>query len=111
MYTFCMSLLKASERRFLTAVSNLAYCNPFLPERTEWERAALGGEFVAKEVVWSANVEDPDQPSANVQRLYARLGPVLDEVRERVLQGGDVSDADFAVYEESVQYFLYERYH
>ena len=111
MYNFCMSLLSASQRRFLTAVSNLAYCNPFLPERTEWERAALGSEFLAKELVWSANVLDPDAPSANVQRLFARLGPELDEVRTRIEQVGDASDVDWAVYEESVQYFLYERYH
>ncbi len=111
MYNFRMPLLNAVERRFLTAVSNLAYCNPFLPERTEWEKAALGADFVAREVVWSANVEDPDQTSENVQKLYTRLGPALDLVRARLEQPADVADTDFAVYQESVQYFLYERYH
>jgi transcriptional regulator with AAA-type ATPase domain len=111
MYNLCMPLLNASRRRFLTAVSNLAYCNPFLTERTHWERAALGSEFTAKELVWSANVVDSDAPSANVEKLYARLGPELEAVREGLEQAGDASDSDLMVYEESVQYYLYERYH
>lgn len=111
MYNFCMALLTADRRRFLTAVSNLAYCNPFLEERTKWERAALGAEFVERQLLWSANVVDPDKPSANVQKLYTRLGPELDEVRARLALAGEVSNADLSVYEESVQYFLYERYH
>ena len=30
------------ERQFLEAISRLAYANPFLPERTEFERAVRG---------------------------------------------------------------------
>src|SRR5260370_742497 len=52
-----MAFLSASERAFLRAVSQLAYCNPFLPERIECERAALGAEFVEGEPVWSLPVD------------------------------------------------------
>ena len=40
-----MAFLTADQRRTLEAVSRLAYCNPFLPERMQLERAVLGGEF------------------------------------------------------------------
>jgi hypothetical protein len=106
-----MPLLTGRRRSFLRAVSSLAYCNPFLPERTEWERAALGADFVARELVWSANVADPDTPSPNVERLYARLGPELEEVRARLAGTADAAGEDWAIYEEAVQYLLYERYH
>ena len=47
-----MAFLSSSERAFLRAASNLAFCNPFLPERIPHERAALGDEFVDDEPVW-----------------------------------------------------------
>src|SRR5690349_7349065 len=60
-YTGCtaMAFLSKNERRFLAAVSQLAYSNPFVPERTGFERAALGDDFVAGERVWSLDVQDP----------------------------------------------------
>src|SRR5277367_1056339 len=105
MYNLCMAFLSAGRRRFVTAVSNLAYCNPFLAERTQWERAALGAEFVERPLLWSAKVTDPDAPSPNVERLCARLEPELEEVRARLVVAEEVGDADLAAYEESVHYF------
>ena len=40
-----MVFISAPECAFLRAASRLAFCNPFLPERVEHERAALGREF------------------------------------------------------------------
>ena len=34
------------DRRFVDALARLVTCNPFLPERIEFERLALGKEFV-----------------------------------------------------------------
>src|ERR1017187_7652882 len=59
-----MPFLTPQQRSFLTAVSQLVYANPFLPERVEFERAALGDAFVAGEPVWSQHVRDPEQPRA-----------------------------------------------
>jgi hypothetical protein len=47
------------------AVVQLAYCNHFLPERVELERAALGSEFVGGEAVWS--------PSVRIRIWFARM--------------------------------------
>src|SRR5882762_7731336 len=62
----CMAFLSSAERSFLKAVSQLAYCNPFLPERTEFERAVLGSEFVEGEPIWSRPMDDPERPRTNV---------------------------------------------
>ena len=37
-----MALFDPADRGLVEAVSQLVYCNPFLPERIEFEQAALG---------------------------------------------------------------------
>ena len=68
-----MPFITPQQRAFLSAVSQLAYANPFLPEWVEFERAVLGDAFVAGESVWSQHVRDPEQPRANVGRVVERL--------------------------------------
>jgi hypothetical protein len=53
-----MPVFSKAERRFLSAVSDLVNCNPFLPERLASEQAALGLEFIASGPVWSVTVSD-----------------------------------------------------
>jgi len=48
-----MPFLSSAPRALLQAVSELAYCNPFLTERVELERAVLGAELHEGEPVWS----------------------------------------------------------
>jgi transcriptional regulator with AAA-type ATPase domain len=105
-----MPLLNSAQRRTLEAVSRLAYANPFLPERVEWERAALGPEFVEGEPVWSYRAEQPG-PRENVWRVYRKVEPLLDEARTRLLQGAGPSERDLALYEDAVLHFLYTRYY
>ena len=78
------AFLSSSERSFLSAVSQLAYSNPFLPERAECERAALGRDYENSEPVWSLPVEDPERPRANVWRVNERLGPLAEQLRTRL---------------------------
>jgi len=107
-----MPFLTSAESRFLTAASSLAYCNPFLPERFDFERRALGREFQAGEPVWSVDVRDPDAPIPNVERLQQRIDPVLETVRQKLRKPlAAPAENDLRVYEESVQLFLYQRYH
>ena len=111
-YTRCsMDVYSPSERRFLTAVSNLAYSNPFLPERLEYEKTALGRDFVPGGPVWSASVGDPDTEPPNLIRLHARLEPMIESIHARMERASDMTAADLAIYEESVHEMLYERYY
>jgi transcriptional regulator with AAA-type ATPase domain len=88
---------------FLEAVSRLAYANPFLPERVELERAALGAEFVEGEPVWSYRAEQPG-PRENVWRVYRKLEPLLERMRTRLPE-------NLVLYEDAVLYLLYTRYY
>jgi DNA-binding NtrC family response regulator len=104
-----VSVLTPSERGFLSTTARLGYCNPFLPERTELEREALGKDFVPGGVVWSASVADPQATSPNVPRIHARLAHVVEKVRGRMGNATDTEER--AIYEDSVHQLLYLRYY
>jgi DNA-binding NtrC family response regulator len=106
-----MSFLSAPERAFLHAVSQLAYCNPFLPERIGFERAALGGEFVEGEAVWSLAVDEPDRPRANVWRIAARMEALCETLRAKLAAGARVSSGELEWYEDAILHLLYNRYY
>ena len=113
MYNICtvMAFLSSVERSFLSAVSQLAYSNPFLPERAECERAALGRDYQEGEPVWSLPVGDPERPRANVWRINERLAPLAEQVRTRLLDAGQVRTPDLVLYEDAVIHLLYNRYY
>lgn len=105
-----MALLTQGEHSFLTAVSQLAYCNPFLPERITYERAALGSDFLEGEPVWSLPVEEPEKPRANVWRIVERLESAAQSVRQR-LSGANAAKTELVLYEDGVIHLLYQRYY
>jgi transcriptional regulator with AAA-type ATPase domain len=105
-----MTFLSTSQRTLLKNVAQLAYCNPFLPERVEWERAALGPAFVEGEPVWSYHV-DRQGPRENVWRVYERIEPAVEAARDALASGAEAREADLLLYEDSVLHFLYTRYY
>jgi transcriptional regulator with AAA-type ATPase domain len=104
-----MPFLSKRERSFLEAVSRLAYSNPFLPERAELERTALGDEFVPGEPVWSLPVQEPQRPRENLWRVFARLEPLAEQLRARVAAGVATRKADLELYEDAILHLLYLR--
>ena len=50
-------IFDADQKRFSVAVSELCFANPFMPERIELEKQALGEHFVAGAAVWSVEWE------------------------------------------------------
>jgi transcriptional regulator with AAA-type ATPase domain len=98
------------QRSLLQAVSRLGYGNPFLPERVENERAVLGSDFVEGEPVWSYR-SDQQGPRENVWRIYARLEPVLEQLRSRLAGGAEAPESDLVLYEDAVLQLLYTRYY
>jgi len=101
--------LSPSQRSFLQAVCGLAYCNQFLPERIEYERAALGTEFHEVEPIWSFRVDDPDRPHINAERIRHRLEQMIPTLRERLVGGGSPSAQDLTLYQDATVYLLYYR--
>jgi hypothetical protein len=94
----------------LEAVSKIAYANPFLPERLEAEREALGRNFQDMGGIRSFTVEDPSREDPNRLRIDERLESVVPSVRSRLAKSPDVSGDELALYQEAVLLLLYRRY-
>jgi transcriptional regulator with AAA-type ATPase domain len=111
LYIRCMASYSRAEHALLSAVSGLAYCNPFLPDRIEYERKALGDAFESGSTVWSASVIDPDAVSPNIARLHERLEPLVESLPARLASAPRVRPEELAIYEECVHHLLYQRYY
>jgi hypothetical protein len=111
-----MSVFSMSERRFAEAIARVAYENPFLPERVDNERAALGREFSEVGVVWSAKNADlkapelhPERP--NIRRLRELTWTAVERAREKlVTKKSDVRAGELELYEDLALYALFARY-
>jgi DNA-binding CsgD family transcriptional regulator len=103
------ALFDAAERAFATGVSNLTYCNPFLPDRIARERAALGPEFVEPDCDWNRHPDSKGQ-HANISRLTERAGALAQAVRNRLTTHPRPSDRDLRLYEDLVLFTLYHHY-
>ena len=97
-----MAFLSSLERAFLRAASRLAFCNPFLPERVEHERAALGTEFADDEPVWSFSVHEPGRRRANVWRIGSRLDELCPRLRGKLAARVAATEEDRILYEDGV---------
>ncbi|MEX2389172.1 MAG: sigma 54-interacting transcriptional regulator [Phycisphaeraceae bacterium] len=104
-----MPLFTNPQRRFVDAVAELAYCNPFLPERIGFERQALGDEFQPHGSDWNVYL-DVDDVHPNVQRLLERSQQTLDAARQRLRDGLTPGDDEAARYEELVMFTHYHRF-
>src|SRR5579863_7169180 len=97
-----MAVFSKQEQHFLSSVAKLGYGNPFLTERIQWEKAALGAEFVPGGAVWSASVSDPDAESPNVTSLYKKLSSLMESLAAKLAAASDIRAEEIAAYEESV---------
>lgn len=101
----------SANRRFLGAVSNLLYANPFLPEISQYEGEALGREAAPEEPIWSLTVSDPDRVRANSWKIVDRLQPLLKNLRLSLSGRATVLESDLVLYEDGLLYFFYYRYY
>jgi hypothetical protein len=105
-----MACLSANERGAFRTISQLCYCNPFLPERTGHERALLGADFLETEADWNMRGDDPNTPLVNAVRLTERIEMLVQRVRERLTQGSKALAEELEFYEDAVFLLLYYRY-
>ena len=103
-----MEWLTGDDRTLAQAISRLAYCNPFLPERIAYERQALGGDFVPGGTLWHAS-GDPEPPP-NVHALRQRAEVLSERLGARLTAGARPSAEDLQLYEDVVVYLLFTRY-
>lgn len=109
-----MALFDAAGAALAETVSRLVYCNPFLPERLDLERAALGPEYVAQAGMEETLHMRPGEPATiatNVERLLERLRSLVDPARERLAGGANASAGERRLYEDVALFLLYHEYH
>lgn len=104
-----MALFSGVERTFAETLINLGYGNPFLPERIEYERLILGKDFVATDGAWHKHVEE-EAERPNIELLTQRAKALADGARERLVVGRRPAEAERALYEDTVLYYLFNKY-
>jgi hypothetical protein len=100
-----MGLLSTEDLLLAEAISRLACCNPFLPERIECERQALGPDFVSGGTLWDLSGEPRAAP--NVQALRRRSETLAERLSARLREGVRPSPEELALYEDVVVYRLF----
>ncbi len=105
-----MEFLTDSERDLAEALATLSYANPFLPERIEGERRALGSAFVDDGSVWYRRPGD-ELARPNVERLSALATEWIERVRARRAEGGAGASSptkrEVELYEDVAIYHLF----
>ncbi len=104
------SFVDDNERGVLAAVSRLATSNPFLPDRVDDERKALGKAFVRYAPVWhmDGRLEGINPNLEPLRRLTEELAEAL---RGRLLSGARATREELQLYEGFVRHLLFYRYH
>lgn len=104
-----MGWFNTDDRRLAEIISKLSYCNPFLPERIELEKVALGSAFESKDAIW--NVKPHDQPEhPNVTHLRKLVEDKVDPLQKRFKPEQNVSEDELKLYHDLVVFILYHRY-
>jgi len=104
------TVLSPEDRELAASLGGLLACNPFLPERIDWERRVLGDAFVPSGDVWSAPPAGPGA-QANVTRIQALAEDLMRRILSRCLEPGAACSAEEAEVIEGIgNYVLYYRY-
>lgn len=103
-----MPLIKRADERFACTVARLIYTNPFLEERIELERLALGSEFASEpHPYWSFTLSDSPGRQSNLRRLVERAEPIAQALRAKLLAGAAAEDDELQIYDDMAVYLLY----
>ncbi|MGD8962568.1 MAG: sigma 54-interacting transcriptional regulator [Desulfobacterales bacterium] len=105
-----MAFLNPEDRRFLETVSRLNYVNPFLPERIQYERDALGNVFDESKADWNLLGDDPEFHLVNTKKITDRAYPLLLKLQERLRKGVAASRKELELYEDTVLFLVYHYY-
>lgn len=106
-----MSIFSGDVLQRAKAISEVVYCNPFLPERIEAERHALGGRFVDPGPVWNSPGRGISMHRENLTSLQDDAEALIASVAKRIQSGAKATAAEAELYESVVMYALYYRQH
>lgn len=100
-------LFTAADKRFAKLVSQIAFGNPFLTQRVELERKALGNQFdPSTRPFWSWTLDDEaDRP--NVIALTRQVVELTTKLRDALVRGEDATEEELKLYDDLALYVLY----
>lgn len=103
-----MGFIPSQDLVFVRAVGELSNANPFLPERLELEKLALGDSFVAEpHAYWGFTTEQMTQRRSNLTLILERARSVAEVLRSKLLRGHSVDDQHLRLYDDLVLYILF----
>ncbi|MFW6286955.1 MAG: sigma-54-dependent Fis family transcriptional regulator, partial [Candidatus Sumerlaeota bacterium] len=106
-----MPLFNPKDLHFIETVAGLVYCNPFLPERIEAERRALGSDFLEVDPIWSLRVTPGENEKRNVERIMERATKALEIARRKMMEGEESAGSrERELYEDVVHFVVFHRY-
>ena len=105
-----MAILNAEDYRFLESVAKVSYANPFLAERIDYERRALGSEFDESQANWNLLGDDPETQQANTRKIADRAYSIIAGVQQQLKKGAAGDRKELQLYEDTVLFLLYYYY-
>ena len=105
-----MAILEQQEHSFLTSVSRVSYANPFLPERIDYERQALGAEFDESHANWNLLGDDPETHQINTTKITQRAIPIINGFQAQLKEGAAATHEEIRLYEDTVLFLLFYNY-
>ncbi len=106
-----MALLPSADWRVAEAIAGIGYCNPFLPERVELERRALGSRYIEQgPIIRSKPGEGMERLLGNVPAMRELAESLVNQIQRRLEAGQSATHAELVVYEDLSLYVLYGRH-
>jgi len=100
-----------ADLKLLRLLSDLAFCNPLLPERIAIERKILGSQFVAEDgIAWSRTLGRAANDRANISQITDLAADLVDRLLASKSAKGRLSDDDLIRYWDVVIYVLMYRH-
>jgi DNA-binding NtrC family response regulator len=104
-----MPAFTVAERRFAEAIARLSHSNPFLPERIDAERDALGDDFDEQHADWNLT-PDAQYDHPNVDRLIERSAAVLRESFARLSGGQEFAAGEQDLYVDLLLFVVFHHH-
>jgi hypothetical protein len=104
-----MPLFTDAERNLAAAMAQVAFTNPFLPERIELERRLLGDQFIESGADWNVDTASHAE-HPNIERLRQKVEALLSAAQPRLVTEPPASPQEMALFEGIVLLVLYYRY-
>ncbi len=100
------NIIPRSAARLVETIPQLTYCNPFLPERNELDKKALGSDYIDTGSAWNVHLEEYERDPNRI-KLFERITGIADKSRENLLRKKSGSSRELQQYRFLVVFMVY----